>query len=188
MPERWMTYAELGERLGASPEAARQLVIRLRLRRRKDNVDSKVRVLVDPEDIEARRRSTPVRTPRRSGVGQPYEQASDAKLVSALEAHLQTLREQAGRDREASATALRALQDQLDRERGRAEAAERQVAAAEQRERQLQAERAAEAERQRQDLAALALRLDQAQRDRAAAEAALGEWRARPWWRRLWQR
>ena len=46
-----LTYAELGDRLGASPEAARSLARRLRLPRRPGN-DDKVRVTVDLGEIQ----------------------------------------------------------------------------------------------------------------------------------------
>jgi hypothetical protein len=45
-----LTYAELGDRLGASPEAARSLARRLRLPRRPGN-DGKVRITVDLAEI-----------------------------------------------------------------------------------------------------------------------------------------
>jgi hypothetical protein len=56
-----LTYAELGDRLGASPEAARSLARRLRLPRAPGN-DGKVRITVDLAEIQykplpARRRS-----------------------------------------------------------------------------------------------------------------------------------
>jgi hypothetical protein len=46
-----LTYAELGDRLGASPEAARSLARRLRLPRSPGN-DGKVRVTVDFAEIQ----------------------------------------------------------------------------------------------------------------------------------------
>jgi hypothetical protein len=45
-----LTYAELGDRLGASPEAARSVARRLRLPRRPGN-DGKVRITVDLAEI-----------------------------------------------------------------------------------------------------------------------------------------
>jgi hypothetical protein len=45
MAEVWLTYGELGERLGISPEAARQKAMRGRWRRQQGN-DGKARVLV----------------------------------------------------------------------------------------------------------------------------------------------
>src|ERR1700747_620471 len=46
-----LTYAELGDRLGASPEAARSLARRLRLPRRPGN-DGKGRITVDLTEIQ----------------------------------------------------------------------------------------------------------------------------------------
>ena len=49
-----LTYAELGERLGASAEAAGSLARRLRLPRRPGN-DGKVRITVDFDEISTSR-------------------------------------------------------------------------------------------------------------------------------------
>jgi hypothetical protein len=57
-----LTYAELGDRLGASPEAARSLARRLRLPRRPGN-DDKVRVTVDLGEIQYK--PLPARRPAR---------------------------------------------------------------------------------------------------------------------------
>ena len=46
-----LTYTELGDRLGASPEAARSLARRLRLPRKPGN-DGKVRIIVDLAEIQ----------------------------------------------------------------------------------------------------------------------------------------
>jgi VanZ like family len=48
-----LTYAELGDRLGASPEAARSLARRMRLPRKPGN-DGRVRVIVDLSEIQYR--------------------------------------------------------------------------------------------------------------------------------------
>ena len=55
-----LTYAELGDRMGASPEAARSLVRRLRLTRRPGN-DGRVRVTVDLAEIQYK--PLPARSP-----------------------------------------------------------------------------------------------------------------------------
>ena len=55
-----LTYSELGDRLGSSPEAARSLARRLRLLRKPGN-DGKVRVIVDLAEIHYR--PVPVRSP-----------------------------------------------------------------------------------------------------------------------------
>jgi len=54
---QWLTYVELGERLGITPDAARQKAIRGRWRKQKGN-DGKARVLVEPEVLQR-----PVQTP-----------------------------------------------------------------------------------------------------------------------------
>jgi hypothetical protein len=46
-----LTYSELGDRLGASPEAARSLARRLRLPRKPGN-DGRVRIIVDLSEIQ----------------------------------------------------------------------------------------------------------------------------------------
>ena len=46
-----LTYAELGDRLGTSPEAARSLARRLRLPRKPGN-DGKARVTVDLTEVQ----------------------------------------------------------------------------------------------------------------------------------------
>jgi len=55
-----LTYSELGERLGSSPEAARSLARRLRLVRKPGN-DGKVRVIVDLAEIQYK--PAPTRSP-----------------------------------------------------------------------------------------------------------------------------
>jgi hypothetical protein len=60
MPVEMLTYAQLGERLGCSPEAARALVKRLRLPRRKAN-DGKVLVSIDLAEIN--HKPMPTRSP-----------------------------------------------------------------------------------------------------------------------------
>ena len=60
MPVEMLSYSQLGERLGCSPEAARALVKRLRLHRQKAN-DGKVLVSVDLSEIN--HKPMPARTP-----------------------------------------------------------------------------------------------------------------------------
>ena len=55
-----LTYSELGDRLGSSPEAARSLARRLRLLRKPGN-DGKVRVIVDLAEIHYK--PVPARSP-----------------------------------------------------------------------------------------------------------------------------
>src|SRR3712207_3519146 len=51
MAEEWLTYAELGRRLGISAAAARHRVSRMNLRRQVGN-DGRARVLVDLAELE----------------------------------------------------------------------------------------------------------------------------------------
>jgi hypothetical protein len=60
MPVEMLNYRDLGQRLGTSPEAARALSKRLRLRRQLGN-DGKTRVAVDFAEISHKPR--PVRSP-----------------------------------------------------------------------------------------------------------------------------
>jgi hypothetical protein len=48
----WLTYVELGDRLGITPDAARQKAIRGRWRKQRGN-DGKARVLVEPEVLQS---------------------------------------------------------------------------------------------------------------------------------------
>src|SRR5580704_17729496 len=68
-----LTYTELGDRLGASPEAARSLARRLRLPRKPGN-DGKERIIVDLAEIQYTRLSA------RSPGGQLADIDADAKL------------------------------------------------------------------------------------------------------------
>jgi hypothetical protein len=92
---RWMTYAELGEMVGGSPEAGRQLTIRRHLRKQKDN-DGRILVWVDPDTLKRR---TPVQTPVEHPEQTPVRTDDQTGQVNALQAHLQTLQEQLGRER-----------------------------------------------------------------------------------------
>jgi hypothetical protein len=60
MPVEMLSYSQLGERLGCSPEAARALVKRLRLPRQKAN-DGRVLVSVDLSEIN--HKPMPARSP-----------------------------------------------------------------------------------------------------------------------------
>lgn len=94
-----LTYIQLGERFGISPEAARQKAIRGRWKRIRGN-DGKTLVEVnwgevviarvdpDPDMIFSRKPAKP------KAVRDPYEQGTDAQTIQALNGHLNTLREQ----------------------------------------------------------------------------------------------
>lgn len=173
MAEEWFTYQELGERLGVSPEAARQKAIRGHWPRRTAN-DGKTQVRVDVEDVRA---STPVRKPKDEHPDDdrspPVEHPSDTQTFEALEAHIATLKEMVAK---AEQVAL------LERDRATGE----QLRADKERER-------ADAERDRAN--DLFRQLEQVREDRATKQAslehALSELRhtveamKRPWWKRL---
>jgi len=83
MPVELLSYNQLGERLGCSPEAARALVKRLRLPRQKAN-DGKVLVSVDLSEVNHK----PM--PARSPAGHPITAALKAR-IEVLEAELAKL-------------------------------------------------------------------------------------------------
>lgn len=95
MPDpEWMTYAQLGERLGVSPEAARQKALRGRWRRQQGN-DGRTLVLVEPDACSGPRkprRRLPVEQVDEHPHGQPDEPRTDARTVDALTAHIETLK------------------------------------------------------------------------------------------------
>jgi hypothetical protein len=79
-----LTYSELGDRLGSSPEAARSLARRLRLLRKLGN-DGKVRVIVDLAEIQYK----PV--PTRSPDGPQADNGSPNARIEQLQAELARL-------------------------------------------------------------------------------------------------
>jgi chromosome segregation ATPase len=81
--------------VGGSPEAGRQLAIRRHLRKQKDN-DGRILVWVDPDTLKRR---TPVQTPVEHPEQTPVRTDDQTGQVNALQAHLQTLQEQLGRER-----------------------------------------------------------------------------------------
>ena len=182
MASEWLTYAEFGERIGVTPEAARQRAMRLKLRRQVGN-DGKARVAVDLEEISLNPPKTPVDRPsdtRTNDSPTGVEQGADAHLDlpsqtpehPAEERLYEALREQIGfiQEQLAKAEAL-AEQRRLEAERERDRASELVADL-----RKL-AERMAEAERASAE----------AGRARAEAEQARAElvaFRSRPWWRR----
>lgn len=107
MAEEWLTYAQMGERLGLSTEAARQKAKRLGLRRQTAN-DGKAQVLVDVEDV---RTTTPPRKEK-----EPEQQAEDPpvdpRLWEALDAHIASLKELLARE-QARADGLQARLDAM---------------------------------------------------------------------------
>jgi chromosome segregation ATPase len=89
---KWMTYAELGELIGGTPEAGRQLALRLKLRKQIGNEDKRVRVWVDEETVTRRSsRPTSVQTPVERPIQTPVQQDGQTGEINALREHLATL-------------------------------------------------------------------------------------------------
>src|SRR4051812_22368301 len=145
--ERWLTYAEVGELLGISAEAARALARRQKWPRRTPNEHNALaRVLVPPDRPAARPRPPGIRgingghpgDDRGAGDRHPAEhdrpgESADIlrSTVRALESAVETLREQLG-----------IANRRIDEERGRAQEAEQR--ADRERERAAEAEKRAE--------------------------------------------
>jgi DNA primase len=173
MAAEWLTYSELGERLGVSPEAARQKAIRSRWPRQTAN-DGKAQIRVDLDDVKVPPRKAREPADARPTAEQtPVEPPADARMLVALEEHITTLKamvakaeETASRERE-QANAERARADgergRADTERARAEDLLRRLAAL----REAEEARRADTERQLADLKSV---VDQLRR---------------PWWKRL---
>ena len=179
----WLTYRELGERLGISPDGARMKAKRNKWTATTDNEGS-IRVCVPAKLLANIRTNVPPRTaPERSG-----EQASEIK---ALQAHIETLKQQVSDH----ATEREWLLNQLERQRANHDAA-------------LDASRdgtvrarvdadciRGELDRERDHARDLAGRLDTAHREYGDEAARLRQEittlrteLARPWWRRLIRR
>jgi hypothetical protein len=115
-----MTYAELGEILNCTPEAARQFAIRRKLRRVVSNEDGMARVHVDVDDLHRRRR-TPVRAVKQSLARTPSVRPPDAPSdssaqtvavrIAVLEAELRHAVEQRDQARDQAAVATARAQD-----------------------------------------------------------------------------
>jgi chromosome segregation ATPase len=89
---KWMTYAELGELIGGTSEAGRQLALRLKLRKQVGNEDKRVRVWVDEETVTRRSsRSTPAQTPVEHPVQTPVQQDAQTGEINALREYLTTV-------------------------------------------------------------------------------------------------
>jgi hypothetical protein len=179
MAEEWLTYGEVGERLGISSDAARHKAIRARWpRRTADDGRTLVRV-----DINATRAVMPVRrapdaTPidaRPTAEPTPVE-PSDVRAFAALDALIETLRALAA----AGELALARERERADPERIRAEQERAQAEAARTPADDL-ARRLEEAEERMAHRANLEKQLTLLKAQIAEMQAA----RTRPWWRRL---
>jgi hypothetical protein len=179
----WLTYAEAGDRLGITPEAARSRAKRLGWRRQLGN-DGRALVWAaleprPPGDQPVTPRSPPGRMPDINADAQLS--LAVAKLVTALGAHVETLKAQlvaaeARIDKQAEDLVAydTAYAAGLTAERAKAERAVAEFAARDaQHAAELKAEQA-QTEKAIAAFSALAERLD-----------ALAAERAKPWWRRL---
>jgi hypothetical protein len=175
---KWMTYAELGELIGGTPEAGRQIALRLKLRKQVGNEDKRVRVWVEEDTIPRRaNRPTPVQTPVDKPVQTPVHQQGRMGEINALQAHLETLERLLVQQREDHT-------DEVDQLRKDLEHARQDIS---------QWRDDANRERQRANvmfdqIKDLPDKLDQLHRDRQIdidrLRTALEDAR-RPWWRRL---
>ena len=178
MAEEWLSYAELGERLGVSPEAARQKAIRARWQRRMTN-DGKRQILVDVADVMV---ASPPRKPREAPDDRPTPEAhpSDAQTIAALDAHIATLKNMVARAESiADLERQRADEERLraDAERGRADAERTRANGLAARIEELLGDRA-KADKLQGEVTSLERQV----RDlRIAVEAAA----RRPWWKQL---
>jgi hypothetical protein len=87
----WLTYAQAAERLSTTPEAVRQKAIRGRWQR---TIGNDKRALVRLPDGWSNPVRTPYGRPNKPAVRTPSEPRMDAQLIKALEAHVETLKEQ----------------------------------------------------------------------------------------------
>ena len=150
---------EAAELTGATVETIRQRIKRRKLHAVKGN-DGRVRVRLSDTDIAALKAGQPTGQP----TGQPVE---DGSAIKALEAHVQTLREQLEQQRADHQAERQALRDESNRFR-------------------------AELDQEREHGRELAGKLDTAHREHGDEAArlrqeieALRADLARPWWRRL---
>src|SRR5689334_10409385 len=78
----WLTYVELGDHLGITPDAARQKAIRGRWRKQKGN-DGKERILVEPQVLnEATIRTRPGDHPNVHTDHHPDERMDTIQMIS----------------------------------------------------------------------------------------------------------
>jgi chromosome segregation ATPase len=104
---KWMTYAELGEMIGGTPEAGRQLALRLKLRKQVGNEDKRVRVWVDEETVTRRNaRPTPVQKAVERAPQTPVQQDVQTGEINALREHLETMERLMAEQRADHQTAL----------------------------------------------------------------------------------
>jgi hypothetical protein len=91
MQGEWLTYEQAAERLKVSPEAVRQKAIRGRWQR---TIGNDKRALVRLPDGLTDAVRTPSGRANKQTVRTPSVRASDTSLINALQAHVETLKEQ----------------------------------------------------------------------------------------------
>ncbi len=183
MAVEWLTYAELGERIGVTRDAARCRAGRLRLRRQIGN-DGKARVAVDLDEIEL----NPPKALARSSEGDPVMIPPDNHPNGDWLPNVKELLAKAEATAERERTERLQERQRADQLAGKVADLAHQLAKlveeAGVRERDLQA-RMTEADQARTKLATMQERMARAEHDRDRAAAELAIHLALPWWRRL---
>jgi outer membrane murein-binding lipoprotein Lpp len=183
MAVEWLTYAEFGERIGVTRDAARCRATRLRLRRQIGN-DGKARVAVDLDEIEL----NPPKVPTRSSGGDPVMITPDDHPNGDWLPNMRELLAKAEAMAERERTERLQERERADQLAGEVADLARQLAKlveeAGVRERDLQARRM-EADQARTTLAVMQERMARAECDRDHVAAELAMHLALPWWRRL---
>jgi DNA repair exonuclease SbcCD ATPase subunit len=179
MAEEWLTYSDLGERLGISSEAARQKAIRYRWRRRTNNF-GKAEVLVDLVEVHEHMERFPPRKPKTeqpSDDRQTLEdQEADAQTFAALDAHIETLKAMVAK---AEALAERE-RERADNERSRADAERGRTDRLQERIEELLKERAQISNQQQEAVRDLERQIEDL---RTTMEARAADARRSWWWR-----
>ena len=94
MESEWLTYQQAAERLGCSPEAIRQKAIRGRWQKTMGN-DKRPLIRLPDGWMNAVRTAVERKNNKNErSVRTADERASDTQLIKALEAHVETLKEQ----------------------------------------------------------------------------------------------
>jgi hypothetical protein len=180
MAEEWLSYNDLGERLGISSEAARQKAIRYRWRRRMNNF-GKAEVLVDLIEVREQMERFPPRKSKDEQTfderGTPEDHQSDAQTFAALDAHIETLKAMVAK---AEAIAERE-RERADNERSRADVERGRADQLQERVEELLIERAKISDQQQEAVRSLEKQIEDL---RITMEARAADAR-RPWWRRL---
>ena len=167
MPEHiWLTYKELGERLGISADGARMKAKRHKWTATTDN-EGCIRVCV-PATLQANTRTN---VPHRTA---PERSAEQANEIKAMQAHLETLKQQVSDH----AVERERLLAQIERQRADYIADMELMSRGAERIR-------AELEREREHGRELAGKLDTAHREHVAALERRQAEMDRPWWRRM---